>query len=274
MFKLMYITNRAEIAQIAEKSGVDRIVIDLELIGKDERQGHLNTVISRHNIEDIVPISSCIKKSQLLVRCNPVHVGFEQEIEKIIEYGADVIMLPYFKTVEEVSKFLKVVNKRVRTCLLFETPEAVNLVDEILNLDNIDEVHIGLNDLSLGYKMNFMFELLSNGTVEMLCNKFKEKGIFYGFGGIASLGNGMLPSEHIIAEHYRLGSQMTILSRSFCNCEQITDLEEINKIFVEKVKEIRSFELLMNEADADFFENNKKSVLEIINKIIELKKEN
>ena len=37
--KLMYITNREEIALIAENAGVDRIFIDLETIGKQERQG-------------------------------------------------------------------------------------------------------------------------------------------------------------------------------------------------------------------------------------------
>lgn len=37
----MYITNRPEIAAIADSNGVDRIFLDLELIGKEERQGHL-----------------------------------------------------------------------------------------------------------------------------------------------------------------------------------------------------------------------------------------
>ena len=37
--KLMYITNQPEIAQIAESAGVDRIFVDLEYIGKSDRQG-------------------------------------------------------------------------------------------------------------------------------------------------------------------------------------------------------------------------------------------
>ena len=78
-------------------------------------------------------------------------------------------------------------------------------IDSILAVQGIDYVHIGLNDLHLGYGMKFMFELLTDGTVEKLCNKLKEKGITYGFGGIAQLGQGTLPAEHIIAEHYRLG---------------------------------------------------------------------
>ena len=37
----MYITNRPEIAKIAEKAGVDWIFVDMEFIGKDARQGGL-----------------------------------------------------------------------------------------------------------------------------------------------------------------------------------------------------------------------------------------
>ena len=33
---LMYITNNPEVALIAEETGVDRIMIDLEIIGKEE----------------------------------------------------------------------------------------------------------------------------------------------------------------------------------------------------------------------------------------------
>ena len=35
MLKLMYITNRPEIAKIVENAGVERIFIDMEYIGKE-----------------------------------------------------------------------------------------------------------------------------------------------------------------------------------------------------------------------------------------------
>ena len=54
--KLMYITNKPEVAKIAQNAGVDRIFVDLEIIGKEERQGGLDTVISRHKIEDVTKI--------------------------------------------------------------------------------------------------------------------------------------------------------------------------------------------------------------------------
>jgi len=40
--KLMFITNSPTIARIAQNAGVDRIFVDLEKLGKDERQAHVN----------------------------------------------------------------------------------------------------------------------------------------------------------------------------------------------------------------------------------------
>ena len=213
--KYMYLTSDPEQAKTAEMSGVDRIFLDLEILGKYERQGHLDTVVSHSSLDDVKKLRAVIKKSQLLVRCNPAHEGLKPEIDRIISDGADIIMLPYFKTADEVRFFLKCVDGRVPTVLLFETAEAVQNVDEILNLEGITEVYIGLNDLHLSYNMKFMFELLADGTVEKLCKKFKAKGLPYGFGGIAKIGEGQLKSEYIIGEHKRLGSTCAILSRTF-----------------------------------------------------------
>ena len=252
MLKLMYITNKPEIALIAEKSGVNRIFVDMEYIGKSDRQGGMDTVQSNHTIDDVRKIRQVLNKAELLVRVNPIHsatqsyLSSQEEIEQVIESGADIIMLPFFKTIEEVKNFLEFVGGRVRTMLLLETPESVEILDEILELPGIDEIHIGLNDLSLGYNKKFMFELLADGTVEQICNIIKMKGLPFGFGGIAALGKGKLPAERIIAEHYRLHSSIAILSRSFCNTDIITNLDEVERIFLNGISDIRKFE--QNEA--------------------------
>ena len=246
--KLMYITNNPKVAQIAEDAGVDRIFVDMEYIGKAERQGGMDTVQSHHTVEDVRNIRRVLFKSDLLVRINPLHNGTEEypsskeEIDAVIEAGADIVMLPYFKTVEEAKTFLKLVDGRAKSFLLLETPEAMAAIDEIVKLPGIDRIHVGLNDLGLGLGKTFMFELLSDGTVEMLSRKIRAAGISFGFGGIASLGKGLLPSEYVIREHYRLDSTSAILSRSFCNVHKITDLREIRRIFTMGVMEIRALE--------------------------------
>lgn len=263
----MYITNKPEIAKIAYNAGVDRIFVDLETIGKSERQGGMDTVQSHHTLEDVGVIRSSFD-GELLVRSNHIYENSREEIDTIIENGADVVMLPYFKTVNEAAKFIDIVDGRAKVNLLVETPEAVDKLDSILDLDGIDEIHVGLNDLHLAYHRKFMFELLTDGTVEMIANKVHRKEIPFGFGGIARIGKGIVPAEKIISEHYRLGSTCAILSRAFCNTDIMTNLEEIRDIFNLGIAEIRRME---TEASThiDFFYKNrndlKKSVTNFVN---------
>ena len=271
--KLMYITNRPEVALIAEENGVDRIFVDMEYIGKAERQGNLDTVQNHHTIQDIAVLRQVLTRSELLVRVNPIHeksdayCSSEEEIEAAIRAGADILMLPFFKTVAEVKRFLRIVDGRTRTMLLLETPEAVEALDEILAIPGIDEIHIGINDLSIGYGKRFMFELLTDGTVERLCRKMQLAGMFYGFGGIASLGRGLVPAEMIIREHYRLGSRMAILSRSFCNVDQFSDLNAIEEIFFRGVREIRTLEKEC-AAHTRYFTDNRKELNEAVKAVV------
>lgn len=270
----MYITNQTEIARIAESVGVDRIFIDMEYIGKSDRQGGMDTVQCHHTIADILAIKKTVTHSEILVRCNPIHLATDEysdskdEIDAIVENGADIIMLPYFKTVEEVKKFVAFVAGRAKTLLLIETPEAVVCFDEIVEIEGIDEIFIGLNDLSLGYGLKFMFELLANGVVESLCEKCKKREIPCGFGGIAAPGKGLLDMEKIVAEHYRLGSTCAILSRSFCNTNLVTDLQEVRCVFEQGLKAIRLREQQCANGQVDFIEN-KQEVSRCVKKIVE-----
>lgn len=267
---LFYITNKVEVALIAERNGVDRIWIDLESLGKEERQRDVNSVKSHHSINDIKIIKPLLTKSEMLVRINPWNDESLKEIDEVVDAGADVIMLPMWKNVEDVKHFLSAVGHRTKTTLLLETKEAVECIDEVLELD-FDEIHIGLNDLHLSYGMTFMFELLSNGTVEFLCEKFKKKCIPYGFGGIAKLGSGLLPAEKIIMEHYRLGSTRAILSRSFCDSASLESIYQVEKTFGENMKMLREFEAEVREMPQKELLDNKESIIvsvaEIVNKI-------
>lgn len=238
--KTMILDNDIENIKIYDHSGVSRIFIDLEINGKKERQGHLDTVISSHSLEDIKAVKPILKNSELLVRVNPIFENSANEINKAIEYGADIIMLPMFKTVAEVKIFIDYVDKKVKTCLLLETSEALARIDDILEIEGIDEIHIGLNDLHLALGLDFMFELMGDGLVEYLAKKIKAKNIPFGIGGVARMDEGMLQGSIIIKEHIRLGSSMVILSRTFKR-----DLD-INKDIIKK--EVLKLNNIENEA--------------------------
>ena len=95
-FKLLMITNDPLKAKILSDNGVDRIFVDLEILGKQKRQGHLDTVISKHKISDVAKIKKTISQGEVLVRINPLNNNSQSEIEKVIDNGADIIMLPMF----------------------------------------------------------------------------------------------------------------------------------------------------------------------------------
>ena len=259
---LMYITNNPITAKIAQKAGVDRIWIDMEYIGKDKRQGGMDTVKNHHTVDDIKMLRPIVNNAELMVRVNPLHeatadyCSSEDEIDQAIKAGADIIMLPMFKTTAEVEQFIKYVNGRAKVQLLVETAEAAANIDSILKIPGIDEMHIGLNDLHLAYHMDFMFELLCGDIIKDLCQKIKDKGIKYGFGGIARVGHGMLPAEYIIAEHYHLGSSAAILSRGFCDANIVKDPREIENIFIEGVKNIRLKEEEVKQYSEEQYQQN------------------
>ncbi|WP_396128525.1 aldolase/citrate lyase family protein [Exiguobacterium mexicanum] len=266
--KLMYITNQPEIALLAEQNGVDWVFVDLELNGKVERQGHLDTVISRHAVRDVSRLRAVLKHAELLVRVNPMFQGSRYEINEVINRGADVVMLPYYKTVDEVATFIELVDRRAGVCLLCETKEAVACMPDVLKLSGIDYVHIGLNDLHLSYGQSFLFEPLADGTVEAVTCQLQATGIPYGFGGIARIGEGRLPAEKVLGEHVRLGSSLAILSRSFCNIGATGKFDARQaQMFQEGVWKIRVYEQQLEHATPEWLELNRLSLVSTVDAI-------
>ena len=220
----------------------------------------MDSVKSHHTVADIRALRAVLTRSELLVRIDPMHDGSPAQIEQVIEAGADIIMLPMWRSCEEVSRFLTLVNGRCRTMLLLETKEADACLDEVLRLSGIDMVHIGLNDLHLSYARTFMFELLTDGTVERICERLRAANKPYGFGGVGRIGTGMLPAEHILGEHVRLGSQMAILSRSFCDVTKAGGKEEVAEIFTTGMRELRACEAAWATATAAELSENRAAV--------------
>jgi len=213
--KLFFITNSVELASFAVNNGVDRIFVDLEVLGKSQRQGHLDTVISRHSVFDVAALRPFVPRGGLLVRVNPLHDGTDEEIDRVIQAGADVVMLPMFRGPKDVEVFIRAVAGRARTSLLVETIGAMLSLHECVSLPGVDEVHIGLNDLHLELGMRFMFEPLADGLIDDMADILNRAEMPFGLGGVARVGEGLLPAELVLAEHVRLGSTAAILSRTF-----------------------------------------------------------
>jgi len=266
--EFIYITNNPELAQHAQDCGVDRIMVDLEYLGKRERQKGLDTVISGHTMQDVGKVRDVLQKSRLQVRVNPIYAESQKEINEVIARGADIVMLPMFKTRREVENFISIIDGRALASLLLETPQALVRIDDILQVNGIGEIHIGLNDLHLAMGLDFMFELLSGGIVEYLAKKIKGKGIRFGFGGITRLGKGVLDSRLILSEHVRLGSQIVILSREFHG--RARSLEELKSAidFGAEIKKLRSYISYLSRLSEDELLDNHKRVVRIVSKYV------
>lgn len=214
--KHMFITASADVARQAEAAGIARIFVDMETRGKAERQGHMDTHKARHTLDDVRRIASVLARAELMVRINPPAPQTPSEVRQAIEAGADRLMLPMFTHIEEVQQFLEAVDGQVPTTLLVETPQAlIRLPSYLPLLGPQDQIHIGLNDLSLASGLDFLFEPLAGGMLEAPAALCREAGVEFGFGGVGAVGKGEVPAESILGEHVRLGSEWVILSRAF-----------------------------------------------------------
>lgn len=266
-FNLMILCNDPESAIEAQNAGVDRIFYDLEYIGKAERQRGRNTVKSTNTLEGLPEIRKVVTSSELLVRTNPIHAYTKEEVDKAIKYGADILMLPMVIDPHDAEQYVKMVNGRARVCIMIETAAAMARLDKILAVPGVDEVFVGLNDLHISMGLTFMFELLSDGLVEYIANKCRNAGMPFGFGGIARIGEGDLPSDNILGEHTRLGSTSVILSRTFkgvvgvdSNAHKIILKEEVDKVR-ERLNEIKCWSKQQSE-------DNKKAVSIAVDNVV------
>lgn len=214
----MLMTGAPDIADEAIRAGVDRIFVDLEIRGKAERQLGRSTIISGHTIADVEAVRAVVPSGRLLVRIDPPGDGMRTQIDAVVDAGADIVMLPYFTTAEEVHAFVDALAGRATALLLVETAASLTRIDPILAVKGIDEIHVGLNDLHRSLGLSFMYEILAAGLLDFVADRVRACGrpVRFGFGGGALLDakHPVAPAD-ILREHARLGSTMIILSRTF-----------------------------------------------------------
>ena len=216
MIKTILMTNDPEIAMDAQAAGVSRIMVDLETMGKKERQATRTTFISTHTSQDVAKIRAVVKDSEFMVRINPMHFGSEDEINRVVDDGADIIMLPMITRMVQLDDFLHLLAGRAKPLPLLETAYSMAHISDIVFDQRIEEVFFGLNDLHLSLGLDFLFEPLALGIIDWMAGMTAACGKSFGFGGMAAIGHGELPAERILGEHMRMGSSCVILSSRFC----------------------------------------------------------
>ena len=210
----MMIVNDPGIARFAHDSGVARLFVDLEYMGKDIRQKGLDTWKSRQTVQDVTRIREAVPEGHLLVRVNPLHDDTASELDDVLARGADSVMLPMFHSCEDLARFLDLLAGRAEAVPLVETAAALAAVPQICDSLPLTRLHIGLNDLHLEMNLDFMFQPLADGTLEEAAQALRSHDVSFGIGGVARASEGIVSPEFLLGEHVRLGSDAAILSRT------------------------------------------------------------
>jgi hypothetical protein len=216
-FRLTLLTNDAALAAAADRAGIDRIGVDLERLGKTQRQAGLDTRLSDHRVEELEGIGKSVKQAKLFARLNSLHPGSGGEVETALAYGAQVLMLPYFHSAAEVETFTGYVRGRASVVLLLETAPALVRIREILAVPGIDEVMIGLNDLRIELGVPSHFEVLASPLLDLVAREVQNAKLAFSVGGVGRTDDTSLPvpPDLVLAQFPRLNATGAWISRSF-----------------------------------------------------------
>ncbi|HEU0122647.1 MAG TPA: aldolase/citrate lyase family protein [Bryobacteraceae bacterium] len=217
-FLLTAITADPHFIRAADDAGVDRIGIDVERLGKSRRQGHIaGARISEQRMEELATVTAHARQAEVFVRINPVNDESEREIDHAISLGAHVVMLPQFHSVWEVERFVSLLDGRATAVLLLETTGALECVANIVRIDGVSEVMVGLNDLHLALGMSNHFDVVVSDAMRRIADVVRDAGLRFGFGGVARPGDDSLPvaPDLVLAQYGRLSATSAWLSRSF-----------------------------------------------------------
>ncbi|GAA3522556.1 hypothetical protein GCM10022393_41430 [Aquimarina addita] len=193
------------------KAGIDGIIIDWENKGKLNRQSLYNTQVNEHTISDL-EFASKKNVPNLICRINGPSYWSTEEIDKAIDLGANELLIPMIKKVEEVAFVLNYVRDRVKVGVMLETSESLAIADQ-LNALPIHRFFVGLNDLSIQRKSRNLFQPFIDGTIETLRPKITKP---FGIAGLTHpMGGVPIPCTHLIGQMKRFDASFGFLRRAF-----------------------------------------------------------
>lgn len=214
LFTLM--TNDLHLAAQADGAGVDRIGIDLDRLGKRERQP-AGYRISEHSLADVERLRGVVRPGRLFARTDPLHPGSARQIEELLACGVTSLMLPMFRRVDDAARFVELVAGRAEVVLLVETVAAAFRIGGIARIPGVDEIMIGLNDLHLDAGIDDRFEIVVSDLMVAMARTVTDCGVRFGFGGLGLCDDETLPvpASLVYPQYARLGASSAIMARSF-----------------------------------------------------------
>ena len=149
----------------------------------------------------------------VLCRINAYGPWTAGEVHEAIARGADELLLPMVRTVEQVDRTLSWSAARCGLGILVETLPAVAAAAGLATRP-LSRVYVGLNDLRIARGSSELFEPLVDGTVDRI--RADVERLPFGVAGLTRPDAGWpLPCRLLIGELARLETDFTFLRRSF-----------------------------------------------------------
>ncbi len=210
-FELVLFSTDPVFIRQAVAAGIDSVIVDWESLNKEQRQALADTQINYDTLEDLRRVRACTE-AKVICRINGYGTTTAEEVAQAVQAGADEILLPMVRTLEEVETVLDWVGGRCGVGILVETVAALELAGKLARLP-LSRVYTGLNDLAIERNTPNIFTALVDGTVENIRPFFT---VPFGFGGLTLPERGHpIPCRLLIAEMVRLGCHYSFLRRSF-----------------------------------------------------------
>src|SRR5215813_6955450 len=124
-FSLQLFSTDPRMIRDAIASGIGAIIVDLETLGKQQRQNGADTEINNYTIDDLRRVRRATA-AHVICRINQFNHATESEIEEVIGAGADELLLPMVRAAEQVEAVIAMVGGRAKVGILIETNDAVN----------------------------------------------------------------------------------------------------------------------------------------------------
>lgn len=230
-FRLTLIKRDPAWAAAGARAGVQYVGVDIERLGKAERQSHIKNVrINDHELRDLDTIAKAAPGVSLFARLNPLHAGTEAEIEDALSRGASALMLPQFRDAAPLREFFDMVAGRARVIPLLEDVAAMDDLDAILTLCVNDELMCGINDFSRSLGLGHPMRMVLHPDLETIARAAKAKGVPFGWGGIASPDprpDLPIQPDDLLARYIDLGTDAAWLSRSLVDHSRPEELPAI-----------------------------------------------
>src|SRR5437868_9880627 len=170
-----------------------------------------DTEINEYTEADLHRVRACTD-ALVLCRINGANECTAEEIERAIAGGADEILLPMVRTVEEVESVLGMVRGRCGLGVMIETMAAVELAPQLGRLP-LTRAFVGLQDLAIERKTPNLFCAVAEGVIATTRPHIKMK---FGWGGLTLPECGHpIPCRYLMGELVRTGTSFTFLRRSF-----------------------------------------------------------